>query len=90
MRSVEIEKISETQFRRVTTRVLEDVVIDLKVLEDNKANLQAQKQVIINDFDGRIAAIDDQIAEAKNKGVKTEEEANKEPDRPDPKTVERG
>jgi hypothetical protein len=66
------------------------VVIDLKVLDDNRQNLQRQKQQIVDDFDKRILAIDEQIAEAKNKGVKTEEEANKEPDRPDPKTVERG
>jgi hypothetical protein len=90
MRSVEIEKISDTQFRKIVTQVVEDVVIDLKVLDDNKQNLQRQKQQIIDDFDKRILAIDEQIAEAKNKGVKTEEEANKEPDRPDPKTVERG
>ena len=89
MRSVEIEKISDTQFRKIVTQVVEDVVIDLKVLDDNKQNLQRQKQQIIDDFDKRILAIDEQIAEAKNKGVKTEEEANKEPDRPDPKTVER-
>jgi hypothetical protein len=90
MRSVEIEKISDTQFRKIVTQVVEDVVIDLKVLDDNKQNLQRQKQQIVDDFDKRILAIDEQIAEAKNKGVKTEEEANKEPDRPDPKTVERG
>jgi hypothetical protein len=90
MRSVEIEKISDTQFRKIVTQVVEDVVIDLKVLDDNKQNLQRQKKQIIDDFDKRILAIDEQIAEAKNKGVKTEEEANKEPDRPDPKTVERG
>ena len=89
MRSVEIEKISDTQFRKIVTQVVEDVVIDLKVLDDNKQNLQRQKQQIVDDFDKRILAIDEQIAEAKNKGVKTEEEANKEPDRPDPKTVER-
>jgi len=86
----EIERISDTQFRKIVTQVVEDVVIDLKVLDDNKENLQRQKQQIIDDFDKRILAIDEQIAEAKNKGVKTEEEANKEPDRPDPKTVERG
>jgi hypothetical protein len=86
----EIERISDTQFRKIVTQVVEDVVIDLKVLDDNKQNLQRQKQQIIDDFDKRILAIDEQIAEAKNKGVKTEEEANKEPDRPDPKTVERG
>lgn len=90
MRSVEIEKISDTQFRKIVTQVVEDVVIDLKVLDDNRQNLQRQKQQIVDDFDKRILAIDEQIAEAKNKGVKTEEEANKEPDRPDPKTVERG
>lgn len=89
MRSVEIEKISDTQFRKIVTQVVEDVVIDLKVLDDNKQNLQRQKQQIVDDFDKRILAIDEQIAEAKNKGVKTEEEANKEPNRPDPKTVVR-
>ena len=89
MKNIAIEKISETQFRKVVTQVVEDIIIDLKVLDDNKQNLQRQKEQIIDEFDKRITMIEDQIAEAKSKGVKTEAEANKQPDRPDPKTVER-
>lgn len=74
MDNIEIIKVSDTKFTKKVTRVVEETIIDLDVLKDQKNKLQQQKQVIVDDFNVRIAKIDAQIAEARNKGIKTQKE----------------